>query len=478
MANLNMGCDFSAEHIQAITYLAAIYNGGSTKHKLTDVYGSPGEANPFGSVRKYGRETMVIEETFKNRLTLLRNSFGIKINLAFNSVLPHKKHGWLSSNCFRNPSVSKDIVEYVKTWGPLVDYWILASPLLVELFHKNRKYLGDPNISISTIMNVHSLPQVKWIAEHWPLVKKICPALWRNRDMQWLTNCNAIIPFELLVNEFCSIDGVECEGLYRQACYLSQSVEATHWNPMETCCIASRQRTPWSWLQARYILPQWLDEYENRTGIDRYKITGRTHKADYIIKMGKAYLDGDFDGNLLELWGQLQATLHKDDWEHEQKSAEQAVNIPTSMIPHFQEQYYNCCIDDCGVYCRRCEYLYKRIVKELSMTNKDHGLGRDDAKKGPEATAQPDAEAKAREEEEAKVKAEAEAEAAASEEAGEQQAEETVEETVSEGERVETADGAAETDSADEASPAKEEDTESSDSEKPQGSGDDVSSNQ
>ena len=409
-----MGCDFSAEHLSVVTHLAAIYKGGETKHKITDVYGSPGEANPFGSTRKYGRETMVEPDMFANRLSLLREQFGIKINLAFNSVLPHKKHSWLSSNSFRNPDVSKEIVEYVKTWGPLVDYWILASPLLVELFHNNREYLNNPQISISTIMNVHSLPQVKWIAEHWPLVKKICPALWRNRDFHFLSLGNNLVPFELLVNEFCSIDGVECEGLYRQACYLSQAVEATHWNPMETCCIASRQKTPWSWLQARFILPQWIEEYKKHTGVNRYKITGRTHKANYIAKIGKAYIDGDFDGNLLELWGQLQATLHQDNWQEEQEKAEQEVIIPVSMIPPFQEHYNNCGLDDCGVYCHRCEALYKKIRKELEMSNKDHGAAVDeadteevkddeesgttddeqneDAKKGAEPTAKPEEE--------------------------------------------------------------------------------------
>ncbi len=461
MANLNMGCDFSAEHLGVITHLAAIYKEGKTAHKITDVYGSPGEANPFGSIRKYGRETMVESSVFADRLRYLREQFGIKINLAFNSVLPHKKHGWLSTNCFRNPDVSKAIVEYVHKWGALVDYWILASPLLVELFHKHREYLNNPQISISTIMNVHSLPQVKWVAEHWPLVSKICPALWRNRDYSWLKRGNALVPFELLANEFCSIDGVECEGLYRQACYLSQAVEAAHWNPMETCCIASRERTPWSWLQARYILPQWINFYKDTTGVNRYKITGRTHKADYITKIGKAYVDGEFDGNLLELWGQLQAMLHKENWEQEQEKAEQQVYIPVSMIPHPQIHYPNCGVDDCGVYCHRCEQLYLEMKKELDMPNPNSGSGE------PE-----------------KEETESEESAADPEDQQDDEVEDLEDATDDAGddgakaENVEASTGAAEVDDKKESSSATEKTKEESESEESQGSGDVESSDQ
>ena len=364
MLNLNIGCDFSSEHIDTIESLLEYQNSKINRAKITSVYGSPKLGNPFGSTRPSNRETKVDKKTFIKNLKRL-NDLGVKINITLNSLFPHIRNGKNSydKNVFDSMHTEHELYAFVYDISPYVDNWILASPFLIEKFHKwNALSL---HIIISTIMNVHSISQVLWIKNNWPRVTRICPALFNNRRMLWLAEANSIIPLELLTNEFCSLGGVECEGLYRQSCYLSQCMDVS-WNPMKTCCIESRKKHPEAWLMARFILPQWMNIYRKQTGVDNFKITGRTHTAAYVNMIGKAYIDEKFEGNLLGLWGHLQATLNKNNWSKEQYLATDTINIPVAEIEQCIIHFINCTTDDCGIHCRKCKIKVDNILRSTN----------------------------------------------------------------------------------------------------------------
>lgn len=356
---INLGCDFSPIHVETILELKRqeiVYDMPTT---LYSVYGSPREGNPFGSVRPSSRESEVHTEQFKAGLVALREA-GIKICLTFNSLFPHLKYTKIMQSVFDSKQAQHELDCFVESYKDLVDYWIIAHPYLMDKFHEYPERWGLKIIA-STIMNIHSLPQLIWVKENWPRVAKVCPALWRNREFNWLSAANKIIPLELLANEFCSIGGVECEGLYRQACYMSQSMEVIGWNPMVARCIKSREGNVGAWLRSRFILPQWLSAYERFTGVHDFKVTGRTHSASYILAIGLAYMRNDISCNLLSLWGQLEATLDKGNWEIRQREATGKVDIPISKVIPLIEEIGCCTCDICGHTCNRCVEAYNKL---------------------------------------------------------------------------------------------------------------------
>lgn len=240
--------------------------------------------------------------------------------------------------------------------------WVVSHPGLIDLFH-NSALRDTPNIIISTIMNVHTLGQMLWIKKKWPRVIRVCPALWKNRDFQWLEQANQVIPLELLANEFCSMGGQECEGLYRQACYNAQSLNIEKWCPLVECT-HERKLHPEAWLMARFILPQWIPYYVEKTGVRYYKITGRTHPAAFIYDVGVKYIGGKASGNLLTLWGQLEATHADVDQAEEQNAALAQLNIAIEDIEGpLKEKIATCSAtpDACGVSCRFCKDLFEEF---------------------------------------------------------------------------------------------------------------------
>ena len=366
MKGINIGCDFSVPHIAAIQRLMEYGDVNGTEVRITGVYGSPRHANPFGSVRPMNREVYTPWEDVVRHIKILKSE-NLEINLTINSLLPHLKGAQdtskITANVLDCKLVRDEFIAFIEKCLPHIDNFIVAHPFIMDLLHET--FYGDNfGIIASTIMNIHNMPQLLWIKDNWVKVKRVCPALWKNRDIDWLSEANNIIPLELLVNEFCSIGGVECEGLYRQACYLSQSLEIKHWNPMLTRCIQERAEKPWAWMMARFILPQWLEYYHENMGIQHFKLTGRTHEAEYLEKVGRYYLDEEFHGNLPELWGQLEATLDRMNWSEVQRKAAGRVRIPADMIDDMFHKYamMRCDPDFCGSVCKSCESYYKQVI--------------------------------------------------------------------------------------------------------------------
>lgn len=355
MVNLDIGCDFSVEHVETIIALNKLENA---KHRIDSVYGSPGAANPFGSVRPLRREHT--EENFFKHVYLL-NEAGIRANITLNSLVPCRSRK-VECNIFDNTMTAGLLQVYLKGMEGYNVALIVSHPGLLDWLHAWKGWAYPLPITISTIMNVHRLSQMEYIKQRWPLVTKICPALWKNRDFPWLKAANKIILLELLANEFCSIGGIECEGLYRQTCYMAQSLGIKNWNPMDVC-IAERKKHPEAWLMARFILPQWLDKYKKKTGVEHFKITGRTHPASFIKDVGTKYVMGMAEGNLLSLWGQLEATMEGSDQAQEQVDVLSENYIPIKIAEKLIHHIHSCSVGErCGTSsCKVCKFYLKQL---------------------------------------------------------------------------------------------------------------------
>lgn len=351
---LNVGCNFGNEHTSTIIDLIEFSKEQNNGIILDSVYGSCPSINSFGSARPRRRELEISKSAALLNIRTLR-ALGIKVNLTLNSVVPNE-------HSYRKDMFSQTFIDWLDEIHDEIDALIVAHPGVIDFIHEN----SDIPIIVSTVMNVHSIPQIKFIKKHWPNVIKICPALWRNRDLQWLHDANEILPLELLANEFCTLGGVECEGLYRQACYINHSTDGCNWQPMDVCT-EERREHPWSWMQAKFILPQWMSYYQNCVGIDDFKITGRTHPSKFVEYIGKTYLSGRAKGNLLALWGMLEATYNNVNQEDEHKQAleKKYPYISIESIENSHRYNHNTCkAEFCGNECNWCETFYKNNIEK------------------------------------------------------------------------------------------------------------------
>lgn len=360
MAKLDLGFNFTQKHFDTLMRLLGQHKKPS---KIWSIYGSPGTLNPFGSVRETYRESTPELWEVESWLNQLKFN-GVEINFTLNSLMP--MHQEIDGNHKRGlDGVQENLLNYITWWDKHVDNWIISHPGIIDLIHEK---LPQINIIVSTIMNVHALPQLEWILYNWPQVVRVCPAIEKNRDFMWLRSANHIIPLELLANEFCSMGGVDCEGLYRQMCYMTQSMKLGGWCARDKC-IEQRKENPFAWLQSRFILPQWMSRYKAETGIEHFKITGRTHGPEYLDYIASTYMNERAEGNLLSLWGQLEATVEGKDQSKEQQDAEKALNIPIGLLDDFLD-YDKCRADTCGRLCQKCRKIWEKYNETIKTGKK------------------------------------------------------------------------------------------------------------
>lgn len=118
---------------------------------------------------------------------------------------------------------------------------------------------------------------------------------------------------------------------------------------------------------AKFILPQWMNAYQSLTGVSTFKVTGRTHPASFIDYIGKTYLSGKAKGNLLALWGMLEATYENVDQQEEHRKALESryPYIPVEEVAmRHSFMSSSCNSSDCGMSCKRCKQLYEDIIQK------------------------------------------------------------------------------------------------------------------
>ncbi len=237
-----------------------------------------------------------------------------------------------------------------------------------------RETSGDIGLEVSTIAHLESVTQIKAWKERYDVVN-ICGSLIKNRDIAFLRSviryCSvADITTSLMVNEFCGLGGGDTHEsyyshcIYRDSCFLfhSENVDESDdkllgFYPMRYC-IGSRV-DPAYWLKAPFIRPEDITKYYSSLGIDHYKITGRTGGTDYLLAIGRAYVQRSWEGNLLSLWKPLETIYSGDDelqyyhrWYIDNKNL-------NGFIDHWFDTDKNCANEECGTTCRYCDEFYK-----------------------------------------------------------------------------------------------------------------------
>jgi collagenase-like PrtC family protease len=341
---LNLGFNFDPLLVRELTKIRIEQDVDKTLNSNTIIdscYGSPRSIH--FTVRAKSRVADITKEQAAKQTRDLAN-IGIDYTLTLNTSVVGTLENFSSWNW--------DDIGWFLLNGQVARV-VITHPLVLAEFSKRFEY----PIEISTVFAINSIVQLIELKNIAPNIDRICMNLSLNRDMVFLDEFTAAareigVEVELLANEFCLFDCI-----YRNSCYALSSVQDRKEILFDTYpwgwCTKKRDENPVEWIKSRFILPQWMKYYNDKIGINRFKITGRTHPTDYIVKTARSYISEDFQGNLLELWGPLE-------------NIDSAGNvgpkyyIDTSKLDvNFLSCFYNKSLEvdkSCHINCGSCKY--------------------------------------------------------------------------------------------------------------------------
>jgi collagenase-like PrtC family protease len=276
------------------------------------------------------------------------HKYGIKINYTINAPL----HDSVKS-IFNNKEKIRDEVLKIVDLG--VDTLTMSNSLLIELVNT----ISSIPIDISSLLHVNSLSQIpvynEWNAKH------ICMDVIKNRDLCFLKSFTSManaynIETKLIVNEYCSYNGAPCFGIRQADCVIHSALKGNvekHFNswPYHSC-FESRNKDLSNWLKSKFILPQWIQRYRDFTGINFYKITGRTKETQWLLKTVESYMSFSFDGDI--------RCLGHNQWDNN-KSMNMAAFLESKyldenrFIDHWFDNPAFLCSDNCIHKCNYCK---------------------------------------------------------------------------------------------------------------------------
>ena len=361
MNYFKVGTDFNLSLIDEVKKLNEKYEG---KSKVSEFYGSirkHSDVSARPSFRLPDRTLEELEEFVKKA-----NEIGVSVNYTLNSMVPYKSKIELENK--KNEFVN--LIHYLEKIG--VKLVTVANPILLEILKDIKTSL---KIEISTCAHIDTLTQIKYYKDMYN-ISKVCGNVLKNRNFTFLMKANKLcesidVTYELMVNEFCGVggEGYATHCIYRDSCYICHALNETH-NDMQLLgnypmdmCTNSRNIDKSNWLKSQFIRPEDLKVYRDVTGINHFKITGRTASLDYQVKMLNAYMAENFEGDLLELWKPLE-TITK---ENNSDSVDYKI-INNKDLEGFVNQFAyfgkDCSIEVCGETCKYCNKFYEKISKE------------------------------------------------------------------------------------------------------------------
>lgn len=367
MIKFKLGYNFDGGLLRVIDELNMKFVG---KAKVDEVYGSIRQHAWLAARPDFRLPDITMMQLREHVEACTR--LGIVFNYTLNTINPGTREELL----MRGLEIKQMLVQF-KEMG--IIRLTIANPLLIELV---RDLTGDYfEIEVSTVAHVDAVTQIQYLHEKYSL-KKVCVGIHKNRSFHWLKNANDYcsqhgIELEILANEFCANGGANASGgytthcAYRDSCYQLHASDKTAADtrlfdgyPMHHC-MASRDTHPANWLRTRFVRPQDLALYQEKTGISKFKISGRTGSLEYLEMVIEAYMNGEFKGNLLALWKPLETiTNGQSELDHEH-----GTEIPCDKLDGFLDKWvkskrFDCADELCGTTCVYCEDWYNKHLKQ------------------------------------------------------------------------------------------------------------------
>jgi collagenase-like PrtC family protease len=182
-----------------------------------------------------------------------------------------------------------------------VDGFVVALPLLVEAI--KRAHPSVP-VSVSTFARIRSVTQAEYFQRMGADTVVIEES---NRDFDLLKGLVALgLRVEVLVNQTCIPD---CP--YR-AHHLATSSLASQYGrdapsfeyPILECGL-ELVRDPTKLISGIFVRPEDLEVYEE-VGVRRFKVSGRNHATDWLLRAARAYAARHYEGDLMDILSYVQ----------------------------------------------------------------------------------------------------------------------------------------------------------------------------
>ncbi len=216
----------------------------------------------------------------------LAHSHGVRYDVVVNSTCP-----------FRGEPTRRVLERYDRYLRDLeragVDGIVAADPIILELA---AEYFDRVTVSCLAFVND---PEK---AEHYEdVATAITLDTSHNRRFETLEALSRLgMELKVIVNEGCLLDCPYRPFHFNLFSHLYGPDEVSVYDDYYyRRCIADRLRHPELIIKSPWIRPEDLEHYEPY--VDAFKISGRSHQVRWIVKVVNAYLEGRWDGNLLDL---------------------------------------------------------------------------------------------------------------------------------------------------------------------------------
>lgn len=235
------------------------------------------------------------EPTFEDvrRFTERAHAAGIRVNYLLNAAT-------LSHNEYTRKG-RQDLVDYVaEVEGTGIDMVTIAVPYLIELVCEQFPNLP---VGISVVSDISTVQGMRLFAGYG--AERIHFAEECNRDFELLGELvsKADCEVSLVVNNgclrFCPHRSYH-NSLCTQGSQSDKPVNGYIDYPLLKCS-AQRARHPVEILRSPWIRPEDLTFYEQRFGVELFKIAGRQLPLELNLKTIESYAHGRYDGNFLDL---------------------------------------------------------------------------------------------------------------------------------------------------------------------------------
>jgi hypothetical protein len=263
----------------------------SSNHKITEIYGKPTKNSYMGS----GRTNIFADDMTRADMAKRVTSFkelGIEYNYTINGIVPRAR---ILEN-------REKIVEELK--------WLETSPIRkitvanYELARLAEKYCPSVEVVVSFFTEVDSKEKVRQWARL-SNVKTIITGTSTYRNLPLLKELVAIgkeygVGIGLIANLGCMAECARKEehAIIKDMASINSS--ALHYGACTFYCMRYLLENPEKFLQLPLIRPEDLDDYD-KIGIEIIKLVDRVQTTEWIERVVGYYLQGSYDGNILDL---------------------------------------------------------------------------------------------------------------------------------------------------------------------------------
>ena len=357
-----VGCNFDPELINVVKELNEKYKNHG---RIVELFGSDRDTEEV-TARPGWRLPKISKEYFASYVKKL-NDIGVKFNFTMNSIIPYGS----KVEMVKHKKDIQDLVKWLESIG--VYRLTIANPEILIMVRE----VSNIEVEMSCITHIDTVTQMKYYHETFG-VNKFCCSILKNRNKEFLIraqdycNRNGCI-LEIMCQEMCGVAGIDNQGshyathcVFRDSCYICHACNRTKEESMldnnypMSYCMSARSSTPEAWLRMRWIRPEDQKIYREKTGINYWKVSGRTGTLEYMKFVLEAYMSESYDGNILGLWKPLSSIY---DGKTELKSKTD-IDIPNKKLDGFinkwmDENGWECENHECGYSCRYCEQFAK-----------------------------------------------------------------------------------------------------------------------